>query len=134
MGSYGIGPARIAAAAVEQLADERGISWPSVMAPWDVHVIAAGKPGSDEAQAAEKLYDELRAAGLDVLLDDRREGPGAKFADAELLGVPLRLTVGRRSLESGTAESIRRRGQEQLDPIPLDAPVEAVRDQWLASP
>lgn len=134
MGSYGIGPARIAAAAVEQFADDRGISWPSVMAPWDVHVIAAGKPGTDEAAAAEKLYDELRGAGLDVLLDDRREGAGAKFADAELLGVPLRLTVGKRSLESGTAEAVRRRGQEQLDPVSLDSPVEAVRDQWLASP
>jgi prolyl-tRNA synthetase len=134
MGSYGIGPARIAAAAVEQFADERGISWPSSIAPWDVHVIAAGKPGTDEAEAAAKLYDELRGAGLDVLLDDRREGAGAKFADAELLGVPIRLTVGKRSLESGSAESVRRRGQEQLDPIPLDSPVEAVRDQWLASP
>ena len=67
MGSYGIGPARIAAAAVEQFADERGISWPRALAPWDVELVALGKPGTPEREAAEALYDELRAAGLDVL-------------------------------------------------------------------
>jgi prolyl-tRNA synthetase len=134
MGSYGIGPARIAAAAVEQFADEQGISWPKAIAPWDVHVVTAGKPGTPEALAAADLYEELQTIGLDVLLDDRPAGAGEKFADAELLGVPLRLTVGKRSLQSGTAESVRRRGQEQLDPVPLDSPIESVRDQWLASP
>jgi prolyl-tRNA synthetase len=134
MGSYGIGPARIAAAAVEQFADDRGISWPKAIAPWDVHVVVAGKPGTEEAKAAEQLYGELRAIGLDVLLDDRAQGAGAKFADAELLGVPLRLTVGKRSLESGDAEAVRRRGQEQLDPIPLSSPAEAVRQAWRDSP
>ena len=99
-----------------------------------VHVVTAGKPGTDEAKAAEELYAQLRAAGLDVLLDDRAAGAGEKFADAELLGCTLRLTVGRRSLESGAAESVRRRGQEQLDTVPLASPVEVVRDQWLASP
>jgi prolyl-tRNA synthetase len=134
MGSYGIGPARITAAAVEQFADERGISWPRSIAPWDVHVVTAGKPGTDEAKAAEALYGELRTLGLEVLLDDRAAGAGEKFADAELLGCPLRLTVGKRSLESGTAESVRRRGQEQLDPVPLQSPAETVREQWRASP
>jgi prolyl-tRNA synthetase len=134
MGSYGIGPARIAAAAVEQHADERGISWPKAIAPWDVHVVTAGKPGSDEAKAAEELYDQLRAVGLDCLLDDRAAGAGEKFADAELLGCPLRLTVGRRSLESGTAEAVRRRGQEHLDAVSLESPAEVVREQWRASP
>jgi prolyl-tRNA synthetase len=134
MGSYGIGPARIAAAAVEQFSDEKGISWPKSIAPWDVHIVAAGKPGTPEAEAAERLYDELRAAGLEVVLDDRPAGAGEKFADAELLGCPIRLTVGKRSLESGTAEAQRRRGLEQLDPIPLSSPVEAVRKAWLDSP
>jgi prolyl-tRNA synthetase len=134
MGSYGIGPARIAAAAVEQYADEQGISWPRSIAPWDVHVVTAGKPGTDEARAAEELYAELQALGLEVLLDDRAAGAGEKFADAELLGCPLRLTVGKRSLQSGAAEAVRRRGQEQLDPVPLESPGEAVRDQWRASP
>jgi prolyl-tRNA synthetase len=134
MGSYGLGPARIAAAAVEQFADEQGISWPRSLAPWDVHVVSAGKPGTEEAKAAEALYAELRALGLDVLLDDRAAGAGEKFADAELLGCPLRLTVGRRSLESGSAESVRRRGQAQLDPVPLASPGEMVQEQWRASP
>jgi prolyl-tRNA synthetase len=134
MGSYGIGPARIAAAAVEQFADDAGISWPKSLAPWDVHVVAAGKPGSAEVDAAEQLYGELRAIGLDAIFDDRAVGAGEKFTDAELLGVPLRLTVGKRSLESGSAEAQRRRGAEQLDPIPLDSPAEAVREAWRASP
>jgi prolyl-tRNA synthetase len=134
MGSYGIGPARLAAAAVEQQADERGISWPKALAPWDVHVVAAGKPGTDEAKAAEDLYGRLRTIGLDVLLDDRAAGAGEKFADAELLGCPVRLTVGKRSLATGTAEAVRRRGQAELDAVALDAPEETVREQWRASP
>ena len=134
MGCYGIGPARIAAAAVEQFADDRGISWPKSIAPWDVHIVAAGKPGTDEAKAADDLYAELQTIGLEVLLDDRPAGAGEKFTDAELLGVPLRLTVGKRSLESGSAEAQRRRGQEQLDPVALASPGEAVREAWLASP
>jgi prolyl-tRNA synthetase len=134
MGCYGIGPARIAAAAVEQFADEQGIAWPKALAPYDVHVVGVGKPGTDEARVAEDLYGQLKAVGLDVLLDDRADGAGAKFKDAELLGCPIRLTVGKRAIEAGAAEAMRRRGQEQLDPVPLDAPVEAVRDLWHASP
>ena len=101
MGSYGIGPARIAAAAVEQFGDERGISWPRAIAPFDVELVGLGKRGHRGARAAERLYEELQAAGLDVLYDDRDAGPGEKFADAELLGCPLRLTVGKRSLDRG---------------------------------
>jgi prolyl-tRNA synthetase len=135
MGSYGIGPARVAAAVVEQFADEKGIAWPRALAPWDIEVVALGKPGSDELAAAERLYDELREAGYDVLLDDRPAGPGAKFADAELLGVPLRLTIGRRSLESGTAEAQRRRGLEDVGGgVPLDGAAEAVAKLWPSLP
>ena len=135
MGSYGIGPARIVAAAVEQFADEKGISWPRALAPWDVHVVALGKPGSDELAAAEGLYRELRAIGLDVLLDDRDLGPGAKFADAELLGCPLRLTVGRRSLQEGRAEAQRRRGLEVVEGgVPLEGAAEAVTELWRTLP
>ena len=71
MGSYGIGPARICAAAVEQFADEQGISWPRSIAPFDVHLVGLGKQGTEERALAERLYDELREAGLDVLYDDR---------------------------------------------------------------
>ena len=76
MGSYGIGPARITAAAIEQYADEQGISWPRAIAPWDVEIVAIGKPGTPERDAAEALYAELSEAGLKVLLDDRDAGPG----------------------------------------------------------
>ncbi|MDQ3768271.1 MAG: proline--tRNA ligase, partial [Actinomycetota bacterium] len=125
MGSYGIGPARIAAAAVEQHADEQGIAWPRAIAPYDVEIVPLGKAGGAEREAGEALYEELRGGGLAVLLDDRDAGPGEKFADAELLGCPLRLTVGRRSLESGTAEAQSRRGRADLEPVPVENALEA---------
>jgi prolyl-tRNA synthetase len=120
MGSYGIGPARIVAAAVEQFADEHGISWPKALAPFAVHLVGIGKPGTGERDAAEGLYERLCAAGVEVLYDDRDAGPGEKFADAELLGCPLRLTLGRRALESGEVEVQRRRGRETLPGFALD--------------
>src|SRR4051812_32279634 len=129
MGSYGIGPARIAAAAVEQHADEQGISWPRALSPWDVHVVALGKAGSAEQAEGERIASELDAAGLEVLLDDRDASPGQKFADAELLGCPLRLTVGRRSLESGALEAQVRRGRESRE-VPLRDGAEAIVELW----
>ena len=110
MGSYGIGMARITAAAVEQFADERGISWPAAIAPFQVHLVVLGKPTSPERELAESIYETLRAGGVEVIYDDREAGAGEKFADAELLGVPLRLTVGRRAVESGEIEVVVRRG------------------------
>jgi prolyl-tRNA synthetase len=135
MGSYGIGPARVTAAAIEQYADDRGISWPRSIAPWDVEIVAIGKPGTPERDAAEALYAELSEAGLKVLIDDRDAGPGEKFADAELLGVPLRLTVGKRSLESGRAEAQARRGRAEHEAgVPLQDAAEAVRELWASLP
>jgi prolyl-tRNA synthetase len=119
MGSYGIGPARVVAAAVEQFADEHGISWPMALAPFAVHLVAVGRPGTPERDAAETLYETLLAGGVDVLYDDREAGPGEKFADAELLGCPVRLTVGRRSLESGEIEVQVRRGRKDAPGLPL---------------
>jgi prolyl-tRNA synthetase len=133
MGCYGIGPARIAAAAVEQFADEQGIAWPKSLAPWDVEVVALGRPGAEEREVAERLYEELELSGLDVLLDDRDAGPGEKFADAELLGCPLRVTVGRRSLENGELEVQIRRGREART-VPLDGAAEAVAHLWRELP
>jgi prolyl-tRNA synthetase len=133
MGSYGIGPARIAAAAVEQFADDAGISWPRALAPFDIHLVALGKPGTDEFAAAERLYAELRATGRDIVFDDRTIGTGAKFADAELLGVPLRLTVGRRTLESGEVEVQIRRGRESRS-LPLEGAAQAAADLWATLP
>jgi len=131
MGSYGIGPARIAAAAVEQFSDEKGIAWPKAIAPFDVEVVALGKPGTPELEAAERVYEELKAIGLSALLDDRPAKPGEKFADAELLGAPLRLTIGGRSLESGAAEAQVRRGRQDVEGgIPLTEAAEGVRKLW----
>ena len=126
MGSYGIGPARIVAAAIEQGADEKGIVWPQAIAPWRVHLVALGKEGEAEREAADALYDELRAAlGADVLYDDRDAGPGEKLTDAELLGCPVRLLVGRRGLAEGVVEATTRAdGAEQK--LPLEDAVDRV--------
>jgi prolyl-tRNA synthetase len=138
MGSYGIGPARIVAAAVEQFADEHGISWPRSLAPFAVHLVVIGDPGSPERAAADRVYDALCAGGVEVLYDDRDAGPGEKFADAELLGCPLRITIGRRALESGQAEVQVRRGRAQAPGLPLDSTDEqlvgAVRELWQGLP
>ncbi|MEO8092360.1 MAG: proline--tRNA ligase [bacterium] len=112
MGSYGIGPARIVAAAVEQGADDRGIVWPAAIAPWQVHVVGLGKAGDEVAEAAEHIYEGLAALGVEAILDDRDAGPGQKLTDAELLGCPLRLTVGKRTLAEGQVETQVRRGGE----------------------
>jgi prolyl-tRNA synthetase len=133
MGSYGLGPARIAAAAVEQFADEQGISWPRSIAPFDVELVGLGQEGTEERALAERLYGELQETGLDVIYDDRDAGPGTKFADAELLGVPLRLTVGRRTLEAGEIEAQVRRGREQRS-VPLEGAASAAADLWQSLP
>ncbi len=129
MGSYGIGPARIAAAAVEQYGDEHGISWPKSIAPFDVHLVGLGKPGTEEHALAERVYEELREAGFDVIYDDRDAAPGEKFADAELLGVPLRLTIGRRTIGAGEIEVQVRRGREARS-LPLEGAADAALEMW----
>jgi prolyl-tRNA synthetase len=129
MGSYGFGPARAAAAAVEQYADEHGISWPRAIAPFDVELVTLGKAGSEERALAERLYGELEAQGLQTLYDDRDAGPGEKFADAELLGCPARITVGRRSLAAGEIEVQVRRGRE-TQTVPVQGAAEAVAALW----
>jgi len=138
MACYGIGPARIVAAAVEQFADEHGISWPRALAPFAVHLVALGRPGTAERDAAERVYRTLLEGGVEVLYDDRDAGTGEKFADAELLGCPLRLTVGRRTLESGEIEAQVRRGREAAPGLPLDgepqALVRAVDELWRGLP
>jgi prolyl-tRNA synthetase len=129
MGSYGIGPARIAAAAVEQFADEHGIAWPCTIAPFDVELVGLGREGTEERAFADRLYERLRDVGLDVLYDDRDAGPGEKFADAELLGCPLRLTVGKRTLSSGEIEAQIRRGRKERS-VPVDDAAEATLELW----
>ena len=111
MGSYGIGPGRVMAAVIEQHHDERGIVWPRTVAPYDVHVLSLAGGSAEVEGLAESLAEELSAAGNAVLLDDRDARPGEKFADADLLGCPSRVTVGRKSLEDGAVD-VRRRSDD----------------------
>ncbi len=133
MGSYGFGPARAAAAAVEQYNDEHGIAWPRAIAPFDVEVVALGREGSDERELGDRLYRELKDLGLAVLYDDRDAGPGEKFADAELLGCPARVTVGRRALAAGEIEVQIRRGRATRT-VPIEGATEAVAELWQELP
>jgi prolyl-tRNA synthetase len=129
MGCYGIGPARIVAAAVEQYADEAGIAWPRSLAPFDAELVGLGKEGEPAREVAERVYEELRQTGFDVLYDDRDASPGEKFADAELLGCPLRLTVGKKGIEAGELEAQIRRGREKRS-LPLERAAEAAAELW----
>ena len=113
MGSYGIGPARIIAAAIEQRADERGIVWPRSIAPWQVHLVSLAKAGEPEREVADRIYEELVGERLEVLYDDRDAGPGEKLTDSELLGCPLRVVAGRKSLAEGQVETQVRAGGEE---------------------
>jgi prolyl-tRNA synthetase len=134
MGSYGIGPARTVAAAIEQFADEQGISWPRAVAPFDVELVTLGKPGEEARSLSEGLYDQLRELGLDVLYDDRDDAsPGQKFADAELLGCPLRVTIGKKSVEAREIEFQVRRGQEKGS-LPLEGAADAAAELWRTLP
>ncbi len=133
MGCYGFGPARAAAAAVEQYADEAGISWPQAIAPFDVELVTLGKAGSEERAFSDQLYGQLQELGLEVLYDDRDAGPGEKFIDAELLGCPLRVTVGRRTLGAGEVEVQLRRGREMTNVLLEDA-AEQIAALWRGLP
>ena len=118
MGCYGIGPARTLAASIEQRADDRGIVWPRSIAPWEVHLVGLGKAGDEVAEAADRLYAELAEAEVSAVYDDRDAGPGEKLTDAELLGCPLRLVVGRRGLADGVVEvQVRQSGAEDRLPV-----------------
>lgn len=121
MGCYGIGITRIVAAAIEQNNDERGIIWPQAMAPFAVALIPLGYDKSDLVkETTDSIYDALRARGVDVVMDDRKERPGVKFADCELIGVPLRVTIGERSLADGVVE-VQGRSDSEASMVAIDA-------------
>ncbi len=124
MGSYGIGVGRLMASVVEEYNDKYGIIWPITIAPYQVHIVAL-KGGYE---AAEQLYADLLAAGVEVLYDDRNESPGVKFNDADLIGIPLRITVGGRSLKKGGVE-LKRRAAKDIALVPLDEAVARVQDE-----
>ena len=136
MGCYGIGVGRILAAAAEAHCDEAGLAWPTEVAPYDVHLVGIGLDRDAEAAAdADALYAELTAAGLDVLFDDRDERPGVKFNDADLLGVPVRLTVSSRNTKAGAVEAKARTAAEAESIARADvlAHVQSLREAGLAA-
>jgi prolyl-tRNA synthetase len=110
MGSYGIGLERALAAVVEANHDERGIIWPASVAPYQVVLTVLRVDDPDTMAAGERLYEELIGRGVEVILDDRDERPGVKFADAELIGIPYRVTIGPKGLAAGKVELTIRRG------------------------
>ena len=116
MGCYGIGVSRIVAAAIEQNHDDNGIIWPDTITPFHVYLVPINMHKSQRLrEAVEKLYDELESAGIEVLLDDRKERPGVMFADAELIGIPHRITFSEKGLDAGTVEYKSRTGEENRD-------------------
>lgn len=119
MGCYGIGVSRLVATAVEQNHDDDGIRWPMAIAPYQVMLTPIGKGGGEPFEVAETLHDELAALGVEVLLDDRNERPGVKFKDADLLGIPLRVTLGARGLKEGQLE-LKARDAADNEMIPLE--------------
>jgi prolyl-tRNA synthetase len=120
MGCYGIGVSRILAAAIEQGHDEQGIIWPAAIAPFEVLVLPVNVKDAQLTLAAERLWNELKAAGIETLLDDRDERAGAKFKDADLIGIPLRITVGPKGLAKGEVE-LKRRTSAEVESVPIDS-------------
>jgi prolyl-tRNA synthetase len=132
MGCYGIGITRVVAAAIEQNHDAKGIIWPQALAPFTVAVAAVGYDRNDAVRrAADRLHDALAGAGIEVLLDDRGERPGAMFADLELIGIPHRITVGERSLAAGNVEYQARR-DSAATVVPVDRIADWIRDRLAA--
>ncbi len=130
MGSYGIGITRLLACVAEEHHDENGLVWPVTVAPFPVHLMVLVGKGSGAANMAEadRLYQALRAAGLEPLYDDREESPGVKFKDADLIGLPLRLTVSERGLQAGAVE-LKRRDSAAREVVPLDQVVSRVKQE-----
>lgn len=129
MGCYGIGVSRIVAAAIEQNHDEQGIIWPQAIAPFQVAVLPMNMHRSQRLrEAAETLYQQLLAAGLEVLFDERKERPGVMFTDMELIGIPHRLVVGERGVDEGYVE-YKGRCDKQAQNVPLDKVVEFIQEQ-----
>lgn len=129
MGSYGIGIGRLLACIVEAHHDEYGLIWPPAIAPFQVHLVLLKGKGTPECEAlAEELYANLQKEGLDVLFDDRAESPGVKFNDADLIGIPVRLTVSERALKAGGVE-FKRRDLTQKEVLPLDGLIGRVKSE-----
>jgi prolyl-tRNA synthetase len=120
MGCYGIGVTRTMQACVEMSCDENGIIWPMAIAPYHVEIVVMKPDQANQAEAAERLAGGLAEAGLDVLIDDRAERPGVKFNDADLIGVPIRITIGDKALEQGGVELKLRRDEGKGELVGMD--------------
>lgn len=130
MGCYGIGVSRIVAAAIEQHNDAQGIVWPKAMAPFQIALVPINYENALVQKTTDKLYKELRAAGFDVLLDDRDERPGVKFADMDLIGIPHRLVVSERGLKGGNVE-YKSRSEEDVEALALEEVVKYLKSKAL---
>jgi prolyl-tRNA synthetase len=127
MGCYGIGVGRLLAATVEHYHDDKGIVWPLSIAPYQVYLCPLYREDTNISDVAEKLYAELQSAGLEVLFDDREESPGVKFNDADLLGIPLRVTVSPRTLEKNSVE-VKWRAEKESRLVPVTDAVPRVKE------
>jgi prolyl-tRNA synthetase len=127
MGCYGIGLGRLLAAAIEQNHDDKGIIWPMSITPYHIYLCPLYRENSEVATAAEKLYAGLEAEGLEVLFDDRPESPGVKFNDADLLGIPIRVTISPRTLETNSTE-IKKRSEKKSELVPLEGIVARLKE------
>jgi prolyl-tRNA synthetase len=127
MGCYGIGLGRLLAAAIEQSHDDKGIIWPMPIAPYHIYLCPLYREGSKVSEVAENLYAELEAEGLEVLLDDREESPGVKFNDADLLGMPVRVTISPRTLEKGSVE-VKKRSEKDSQLVPLEGVAQKLKE------
>ena len=125
MGCYGIGVGRTMAAVIEQSYDENGIIWPMAIAPYHAVVIPVNDKEEKLMTVAAEIYEKLQQAGIEVVLDDRKERPGVKFKDADLIGYPLKITVGMKGLANGCVE-LKRRAETDSQEIPLDQIVDKV--------
>jgi prolyl-tRNA synthetase len=132
MGCYGIGLDRLLAAAIEQNHDDKGIIWPLSIAPYHIYLCPLRPENPEVVTAAEKVYNDLETQGLEVLFDDRNESPGVKFNDADLLGIPIRVTISPRTLEKNGAE-IKRRSEKEAELVPLDEIVARLQEMVSAA-
>jgi prolyl-tRNA synthetase len=127
MGSYGIGLGRLLAAAIEQNHDDKGIVWPLPISPYQAYLCPLQMADEAVTSAADKLYSQLELAGVEVLYDDRNESPGVKFNDADLLGIPFRVTISQRSLTNNSVE-IKRRTEKEVELVPLEETIKRLQD------
>jgi len=129
MGSCGIGITRTAQAAIEAFHDKKGIIWPKTIAPYDFHIVPLNMDDEDQKKISTEIYNELSDKGFEVLMDDRDERPGVKFNDADLIGIPVRISIGARGLKEGIVEIVVRKTME-MEKTPVNKAVLRAIEIW----